>query len=106
MITILICITWPDLPYPFHACCAGSTGCLLIVLLALVLTLPVLAVLASWLQWDAASAQILGEMAAPCCRTTPGPRWSVRAGGLGVAAGGHGHGGGGDAVRLSGPAHV
>jgi iron(III) transport system permease protein len=25
--------------------------------------LPVLAVLASWLQWDAASAQILGEMA-------------------------------------------
>lgn len=36
---------------------------LLLALLAGMLTLPVLAVLASWLQWDAASAQILGEMA-------------------------------------------
>ena len=31
-------------------------------LIAIVLTLPVLAVLASWLQWDAQTAQILGEM--------------------------------------------
>ena len=35
----------------------------LLIVVALVLTLPVLAVFASWLQWDAASAQILGEMA-------------------------------------------
>lgn len=34
----------------------------LLIVVALVLTLPVLAVFASWLQWDAASAQILGEM--------------------------------------------
>ncbi len=33
------------------------------VLFAMLLGLPVLAVLASWLQWDATSAQILGEMA-------------------------------------------
>jgi iron(III) transport system permease protein len=31
-------------------------------LIAIVLTLPVLAVLASWLQWDAQTAQILREM--------------------------------------------
>ncbi len=36
----------------------------LLVLLAFVLVLPVLAVGASWLQWNAASAQILREMAA------------------------------------------
>jgi iron(III) transport system permease protein len=35
-----------------------------LVLLALLLCLPVLAVLGSWLQWNAASAQILSEMAA------------------------------------------
>ena len=35
---------------------------LLMLLLAVVLTLPVVAVLASWLQWDAQSAQSLGEM--------------------------------------------
>jgi len=35
---------------------------LLFLVLAAVLTLPVLAVLASWLQWNAQSAQILGEM--------------------------------------------
>lgn len=34
----------------------------LLFLLAFVLLLPVLAVLASWLQWNAVSAQILGEM--------------------------------------------
>lgn len=34
-----------------------------LVLLAALLMLPVLAVLASWLQWEAQSAQILGEMA-------------------------------------------
>ncbi len=34
----------------------------LLIVVAMVLTLPVLAVFASWLQWDAASAQILGEM--------------------------------------------
>ena len=34
----------------------------LLIVVALVLTLPVLAVFASWLQWDATSAQILGEM--------------------------------------------
>ena len=34
-----------------------------LLLLALLLVLPMAAVLASWLQWDAASAQILGEMA-------------------------------------------
>jgi len=34
-----------------------------LLLFAAVLCLPVVAVLASWLQWDAASAQILGEMA-------------------------------------------
>jgi iron(III) transport system permease protein len=34
-----------------------------LVLLAALLVLPVLAVLGSWLQWDAASAQILREMA-------------------------------------------
>lgn len=37
---------------------------LLLALLAFVLALPVLAVLASWAQWDGASAQILREMAA------------------------------------------
>lgn len=36
----------------------------LLMALAFVLALPVLAVLASWAQWDAASAQILREMAA------------------------------------------
>ena len=36
---------------------------LILLLLAAILVLPVLAVLASWLQWDAASAQILREMA-------------------------------------------
>src|SRR5687768_11389703 len=35
-----------------------------LLLLAGVLLLPVLAVLASWFSWDAATAQILGEMAA------------------------------------------
>lgn len=35
----------------------------LLVLLAAVLTLPVLAVLGSWLQWNVVSGQILGEMA-------------------------------------------
>jgi iron(III) transport system permease protein len=34
------------------------------LLFAVLLCLPVLVVLGSWLQWDAASAQILGEMAA------------------------------------------
>jgi len=36
---------------------------LILLLLAGLLVLPVLAVLASWLQWDSRSAQILGEMA-------------------------------------------
>jgi iron(III) transport system permease protein len=36
---------------------------LLLLLLASLLVMPVLAVLASWFQWDARSAQILGEMA-------------------------------------------
>ena len=35
-----------------------------LLLLAVLLCLPVLVVLGSWVQWDAASAQILGEMAA------------------------------------------
>ena len=35
----------------------------LLLLFGLLLCLPVLVVLASWLQWDAATAQILGEMA-------------------------------------------
>ena len=43
---------------PFH-----RIQSLLLMAVALVLTLPVLAVLGSWLQWDGASAQILGEMA-------------------------------------------
>ena len=34
-----------------------------LLLLAVLLCLPVVAVLASWLQWDAGNAQILGEMA-------------------------------------------
>ena len=36
---------------------------LILLLVALVLALPVLAVIGSWTQWDAATAQILGEMA-------------------------------------------
>ena len=35
-----------------------------LLLLAILLVLPVAAVLASWLQWDAGNAQILREMAA------------------------------------------
>ena len=34
-----------------------------LLLFALLLCLPVISVVASWLQWDAATAQILGEMA-------------------------------------------
>ena len=46
---------------------------LLLLLLASLLVLPVLAVLASWFQWDAPSAQVLGEMA----RTVlPGYAWT------------------------------
>ena len=37
---------------------------LLLVLLAFVLSLPVLALVGSWTQWNAESAQILREMAA------------------------------------------
>jgi iron(III) transport system permease protein len=37
---------------------------ILLLLLASALALPILAVLLSWAQWDAASAQVLGEMAA------------------------------------------
>ena len=36
---------------------------LILALVAAVLALPVLALLGSWTQWDAATAQILGEMA-------------------------------------------
>src|SRR5688572_16356118 len=36
---------------------------LVLLLFATLLVLPVLAVLASWLQWDRQSAQVLGEMA-------------------------------------------
>ena len=35
----------------------------LLLLVAGLLLLPVLAVLASWLQWDSASGQVLAEMA-------------------------------------------
>jgi iron(III) transport system permease protein len=46
---------------------------LFLLLLALLLVLPVVAVLGSWLQWDRVSAQVLGEM-----RTTvlPGYAWT------------------------------
>ena len=55
-----------------------------LLLLACVLCLPVLAVLASWLQWDATNAQILGEMA----RTVlPDYLWTTVALCLMVAAG-------------------
>jgi iron(III) transport system permease protein len=61
------------------------------VALAGVITLPVLAVLASWLGWDAASAQILGEMAHT---VLPGYAWTslglCLAVGLGVAVVGTG----------------
>jgi iron(III) transport system permease protein len=46
---------------------------LLLLLLAAMLVLPVLAVLASWLQWDGQSAQVLGEMAAT---VLPGYVWT------------------------------
>ncbi len=46
---------------------------LLLLLVASLLVLPVLAVLASWMQWDTANAQVLGEMA----RTVlPGYAWT------------------------------
>jgi iron(III) transport system permease protein len=60
---------------------------LLLLLLASLLVLPVVAVLASWLQWDAASAQVLGEMAST---VLPGYVWTSLAlcvaVGVGVAA--------------------
>jgi iron(III) transport system permease protein len=60
---------------------------LLLFLLASLLVLPVAAVLASWLQWDAASAQVLGEMAST---VLPGYVWTSLglciAVGVGVAA--------------------
>lgn len=59
-------LTTPPTPLPSrprHALAGVPWHVPLLVLLALVLTLPVLAVVASWLQWNAASAQILGEMA-------------------------------------------
>ncbi len=46
---------------------------LLLLLLAGLLVLPVLAVLASWTQWDSRSAQILGEMAST---VLPGYAWT------------------------------
>jgi len=54
----------------------------LLLALALVLTLPVLAVFGSWLSWDASSAQILGEMAST---VLPGYAWTSL--GLCVAVG-------------------
>jgi iron(III) transport system permease protein len=47
----------------FFGRAAGKAAMLLLPLLALLLALPVLTVLASWLQWNPASAQILREMA-------------------------------------------
>jgi iron(III) transport system permease protein len=47
----------------FFGRAAGKAAMLLLPLLALLLALPVLTVLASWLQWNPASAQILLEMA-------------------------------------------
>ena len=46
---------------------------LFLLLLAFLLILPVLALLASWLQWDEHSAQILGEMA---LTVLPGYAWT------------------------------
>src|SRR5688572_11492671 len=46
---------------------------LLLVLLASLLVLPVLAILASWLQWGGHSAQILGEMSST---VLPGYVWT------------------------------
>ncbi len=50
-------------PAPSIAMVSRRLQDLLFLLLASVLVLPVLAVLASWLQWDATTAQVLGEMA-------------------------------------------
>lgn len=67
--------------------CATRFQDLLLLLLASLLVLPVVAVLASWLQWDTASAQVLGEMAST---VLPGYVWTSLAlcvaVGIGVAA--------------------
>ena len=64
MHTILICIqpSLLSIYLPFHMRLRRLQDFLLLLLAAL-LVLPVVAVLASWLQWDSLSAQILAEMA-------------------------------------------
>jgi iron(III) transport system permease protein len=83
MRTIRICINKAMRHLPMRARWLQD---FLLLLLATVLVLPVLAVLASWLQWDGASAGILAQMAST---VLPGYAWTslslCLAVGIGVA---------------------
>ncbi len=81
MSTIRICINKAMRPLPMRARWLQD---FLLLLLATVLVLPVLAVLASWLQWDSASAGILAQMAST---VLPGYAWTSLALCVAVAIG-------------------
>ena len=72
MLTILICINMALAASPPMG--LRWLQDLFLLLLAALLLLPVVAVLASWLQWNGQSAQILGEMAAT---VLPGYVWTT-----------------------------